>query len=131
LNLNVRKDLTKKILIGVIIGAIAGLSVTAVLKFRREEELFSEEDLSDDNDLLDDASKYLNLAKSKAELLVHEAERKSNSILEQAGKILSSAKEKTSSIYFEPGESVREQINKIKAEIDKSIEDFRKQLGKY
>ncbi|MDQ3020816.1 MAG: hypothetical protein M3R36_09635 [Bacteroidota bacterium] len=121
--------MTKKIYIGIVIGILTGLSIPVLLKLKRDEDLFSNEDLSDENDMLDNANHYLMLARNKVDEMVHEAEVESNSILDHAGKILSSAKEKTSTIHYELSESAEEKINKIKEEIDASIEEFRKKLG--
>lgn len=111
-----------------VLGILTGLSIPVLLKFKRDEDLFSNEDLSDENDRLDKVNQYLVIARKRVDEMMNEAEAESNSILEHAGKILSSAKEKTSAIHYELKESADEEINKIKEEIDKSIDEFRRKL---
>ncbi|MEO8208983.1 MAG: hypothetical protein ABI840_00365 [bacterium] len=117
-----------KIYFGIAAGILTGLTLSILLKFKRDEALFSGEDLSDENDMLDKINHYLLLARNRVDEMVQEAEAESNSILEHAGKILSLAKEKTSSIHYDLKESAEDEINKIKEEIDASVEEFRKQL---
>ncbi|MBK8554027.1 MAG: hypothetical protein IPL53_24460 [Ignavibacteria bacterium] len=121
--------MSKKLYIGIAAGILIGISIPALLKFKREEELFSDEDLSDENDMLHRANHYLKLAKSKVDEMVTEAEQKSNSYLTEAGKILSLAKEKTSAIHFEHNNLAEEEIDKIKAEVDRSIEKFKREFN--
>lgn len=119
----------KKTYIGIAAGLLACLSIYIIIKYKKEDELFSGEDFPDENDLLDKANYHLLLARNKADKMIHEAEEKSNSILDKAGKILSSAKDKTSSIHYDLKESAETEINKIKEEIEESIDEFRKKFG--
>ncbi len=61
--------------------------------------------------------------------MLKDAELKSSSILEEAGFILLKAKEKTSEIHYDIEDTATDEINKLKEEIDKSVEEFRKKLG--
>ncbi len=115
--------------IGIGAGILIGLSIPALLRFNREENLFSDEDLSNDNDMLNKANHYLILAKNKVDEMVNEAEQESNSLLTEAGRILSTAKEKTSAIHFQHENFAEEDIDKIKAEIEKSIEELNKRIS--
>ncbi len=118
--------MSKKIYLGLLGGLLAGIAVPVILKLKRDEELFSEEDLSHDNYMLDNASHYLLHARNKVDEMVDQAKQKSDSMIEEAGKILSSAREMTSSVHSESGKSAEEKINEIKEEIDKTIEEFRR-----
>lgn len=120
--------MSKKLYLGIAAGILIGISIPVLLKFKREEELFSDEDLSDENDMLHKANHYLMLAKNKVDEMVIAAEQKSNSYLTEAGKILSLAKEKTSAIHFEHNNLAEEEIDKIKAEVDQSIEKFKREF---
>lgn len=115
-----------KLYIGFAVGIVAGVGIAVILSSRKEEELFSFDDLSDDNYMLDTANKFLSRARLEAEGLISDAKVRSESLLQKAGDILSKAKEKTSEIHFELKETAEVEINKIKDEIDKSINDFKK-----
>ncbi|MEO8665978.1 MAG: hypothetical protein ABI462_10815 [Ignavibacteria bacterium] len=121
----------KKIYIGIAIGTLLGLAVPVILKFRKERELFSDEDLSDDgehNSMLDEANDFLLSTRKKVNEMVKDAEIKSGSILNDAATILSKAKDKTSEIHYDMQDSARDEINKLKEEIEKSIVEFKKKL---
>lgn len=122
--------MTNKLYLGIAAGILVGLSIPVLIKYRRDSEMHSDEDTPNDNDsdMLDKANHYLMLAKNKVDEMVAEASLKSDSYIEEAGKILSTAKEKTSSIHYDLKETAEEEINKIKAEIDLSIEEFKKRM---
>jgi hypothetical protein len=92
--------LSKKLYIGIAAGILIGVSIPVLIKFKREEEMFSGEDLSDGNELLNKANQDLMSARKIVKEMIAEAEEKSNEILAEAGKILSLAKNKTPSIHF-------------------------------
>lgn len=121
--------MNKKIYIGIAIGALIGVSIPVLVRFKRENNLFSDEDLSDENHKSGNAHEYLLSAKKKSEKLLHDAKVKSDSILEQASDILNLAKEKTSAIHYGVKEAAEKEISKIKDEIDKSIARYKKEIG--
>ncbi len=121
--------MSKKIYIGLIAGTLIGISITVILKFKKEESLFSEEDLSDGNDMLQRANRHLLSAKKKAEKLVEEAREKSDSILKHAAEILLLAKEKTSLVHYDKKGTAEKELNKIKTELEDSIRKYKSETG--
>ena len=90
--------------------------------------LFSREDLGGENEMLDKANHYLLLARNRVEEMVKEAEEKSSSIIQEAGKMLSLSKEKTSEMHQKLFEGADEEAEKIRAELNNTITEFRNRL---
>lgn len=119
----------KKIFIGITIGALLGISIPVLIRFKKENDLFSDEDLSDENQKSGNAHEYLLSAKKKSEKLLNEAKIKSDSILERASEILNLAKEKTSAIHYDIKDAAEKEVLKIKQEIDEAIAGYKKEIG--
>lgn len=119
--------MSSKLVLGIAAGILSGIGI-GLLLMNREEESYVEEELSDGFDNIDKGSRFMNEAKVKTEKLVRDAEEKSNSILEEASKILISAKEKISKIHFESEDIAKEEIEKVKKEVDMSIEEFKNKV---
>jgi len=111
-----------------LIGISAGAVVSLLLNLKKDEELFSREDLGSENDMLDKANHYLLLARNKVEEMVKEAEEKSSSIIEEAGKMLSLLKEKTSKMHQKLSEGADEEAERIRSELNKTITEFKNRL---
>lgn len=123
--------MSKKIYYYLGAGLMIGAAVPVLLKFLREQELFSGEDLSEDEydyEPQENAGIYFNRAKKKADDMVKDAEARSSSILEDAAKILAKAKQKTSEIHYDVKDTAEAEINKLREEIGNSIETFKKKL---
>jgi len=120
--------LSKKIYIGLLIGISTGAAISFLLHLKKEEMLFSREDLGGENEMLDKANHYLLLARNRVEEMVKEAEEKSSSIIQEAGKMLSLSKEKTSEMHQKLFEGADEEAEKIRAELNNTITEFRNRL---
>jgi F0F1-type ATP synthase membrane subunit b/b' len=116
--------LSYKILLGLIAGVLAGISIPVIIKYRKEEDLFSDEDLSHQNILLDKANRYLINARNEATKIIDHAEEKSHSLVEQAGKILSTAKEKTTRLHDLLKKGNETEIMKLKDSIEEDIKEL-------
>ena len=121
--------MSNKLLTGILAGIVTGISITLIINLKSKYPGNHDEDSNYENDKLDEASHYLLKARNKADEIVAEAASKSSSILEEAGRILSLAKAKTSSLHFEHKETADAEINKIREEIEITIEDFKKRLN--
>lgn len=111
-----------------LVGVSSGAALSFLLNLKREEELFSHEDLGGENDMLDKANHYLLLARNKVEEMVREAEEKSSSILEEAGKTLLYLKEKTADMHNKISEGKDAEAEELKDELNKIIAEFKKKL---
>jgi vacuolar-type H+-ATPase subunit H len=119
--------MSKKIYIGIVSGILIGLAVPIIIKLKKEEDISEDGNLSG---ILDKANSFLLRAKNKADNILAEAEKRSDTIIEEAGEILTKVKEKTSSLHFEHDKSARDEIEKIKQDIELSIAEFQKKLEK-
>lgn len=120
--------MSNKLLAGILTGMLAGISIAYVINFRDKENGFWDNESPDENDKLDKASQYLLNAKNKADEMIEDAANRSHSILEDAGRILSEAKEKTSALHYDHIETAEKEFMKIKVDIDKTIEEFKRRL---
>ena len=121
--------MSNKLVPGIITGVLTGLSIAAILMLRKEEGKYSDQEEVVEAGDPDNAGRYLLLARKEVDKMIAEAAVKSDSILEEAGKILSSAKEKTSQLHYEHMETAKEEIIRIKKEIEDVIEDFNNRLN--
>ena len=120
--------MSKKIYIGILIGLSAGAAISFLINLKKDELLFSSEDLGGENDMLDQANHYLLLARKKVKEMVKEAEEKSSTIIEEAGKMLLLSKEKTSEMHQKLSEGANEEAEKIRLELNKTITEFQNTL---
>lgn len=91
--------ISKNIFIGLAAGSLICLAVPVILKYKKEQKLFSDEDLTDEGEefrKLDEVNDYLLATKRKVNEMVKDAELRSSSMLQDAAAILSRAKEKLS-----------------------------------
>ncbi len=120
--------MSKNIYIGILVGVSAGAAAAFLFNLKKEQELFSREDMGGENDMLDKANDYLLFARNKVEEMVKDAEEKSISIIDETGKTLSLLKEKTSEMHKKLSEGADDDAEKIRAELNKTITEFKKRL---
>ncbi len=124
--------ISKKLFIGLAAGSLIVLAVPVILKYKKEQKLFSGEDLSDEGEefrKLDEVNDYLLATRRKVHEMVKDAGLRSSTMLQDAAAILSRAKEKTLGIYHENEDAAEEEISKVQDEINKSIEEFNLRPG--
>ncbi|MEO6695841.1 MAG: hypothetical protein ABIY50_08985 [Ignavibacteria bacterium] len=120
--------MSKKIYIGLFVGITTGAAVSIFLNLKRNERLFSLEDLGGENEMLDKANHFLLLARNKVEEMVLEAQQRSSSIIQEAGKLLLLSKQKTSEMHQKLLAGENEEAEKIKADLDELILEFKNKL---
>lgn len=111
-------------------GVLTAAVIPILLNYKRQEKMFGEDDLSSEgNEFLNDAGKYLKKARAEAEKMINEAEAESTTILDHASKTLSAAKEKTAKIHEIISKGSKEEILKMKEELDLEIKKFKDLLN--
>lgn len=117
--------MSNKIISGLILGAAISASVAIIVIKRKNRNAEFEAESDDENEMLDRANDYLLQARDKVEDMLKEAEQKSISILTEAGKLFSEVKEKTAELHKKHMQGIEDEADKLKKEIEQSIEHFR------
>ncbi|MBL8007707.1 MAG: hypothetical protein JNJ56_09255 [Ignavibacteria bacterium] len=117
--------MTKNILAGLIAGAGIAAVIASLISLQKRNNGSKDKDFPDENELLDKANDYLLDARNKVDKMIREAEEKSVSILHEAGKLLSLVKENTAEMHNKFSHGIEEEAEKLRQEIEESIEKFR------
>ncbi|GAB6281677.1 MAG: hypothetical protein STSR0008_04180 [Ignavibacterium sp.] len=128
-------NIGKGLLIGFITGGVVGAAIALLFAPKSGKELRGDIRLKS-NEIIDDAEKYYDTVKEKADNMINEGKKKSeqlitnaklkaNEIIKDAEKILSDAKTKTGSAISSGKETVISESEKLKDAIKTGVDAYK------